>query len=294
MELKEYIPIGTIVVSAIAIFWQIKNTNKQIQTQIENTNKQIQTQNEMKKLDYEYKRKEKSIEMATIFQEMFRDTTYIVHVLEKTKIKEKYYEKIKFNELKRFDYNELIDKFGEKNLKEIENLSNPKNLNFNEFANAYVIFNLANPSFISLVNGGNNDDIKRAHTILITDFYDRRTEVLNKLEWFAMNFTSGLADEDVVYQSLHQVFLSSVKLFHFEISSRNINGTKDKYYCHIIELYKKWSEHYHAALEKEKLIEEKKLKDLKELDEKRAKKQEEHNKLEEENIKKAEKFKGIS
>ena len=66
-----------------------------------------------------------------------------------------------------------------------------------------------------------------------------------------MNFTSGLADESVVYQSLHQVYLSSVKLFHFEISMRNKEGSKDKYYCNIIELYNEWSNHYDRALEEE-------------------------------------------
>ena len=67
-----------------------------------------------------------------------------------------------------------------------------------------------------------------------------------------MNFVSGLADVKVVYQSLHQVFLSSIKLFHFEISKRNIEGAKDKYYCNIIELYGDWAEHYEKALEKER------------------------------------------
>lgn len=66
-------------------------------------------------------------------------------------------------------------------------------------------------------------------------------ETLNKLEYFCMYFNSGVADEETVYQSLHQSFLEMVKVLYFKIASGNKTG-KDKYYTNIIELYNKWSE----------------------------------------------------
>jgi hypothetical protein len=228
--LKELFQGMAILASGFFVYRQIKNSNKQ------------------KEKDYDYKKKEKAIEMAIIFQEMLRDISYIVNILERTKIKEIYHDKIKFNELKKFDYDELLDKFGEKTVKEVKNIDMMEGVSIEEIANTYIGFNYADENFLKLCD---NQETKKISTLVINDFLEKKATVLNKLEWFSMNFTSGLADESVVYQSLHQVYLSSVKLFHFEISARNREGSKDKYYCNIIELYNEWSNHYEDALEHE-------------------------------------------
>ena len=54
-----------------------------------------------------------------------------------------------------------------------------------------------------------------------------------------MCFTSGVADETIVYQSLHQTFFSTIKMLYYKIAVQN-NVTKDKYYTHTIKLYKQW------------------------------------------------------
>ena len=271
MELKDYLQIAAVIISALAIFRQMQNTNKQ-----------IKNQNEQKKLDYEYKRKEKAISMAIVFQEMLLEITYIVHVLSKSPIKENYYDKLKFIDLKDFDYNELVDKFGTDDLYEIEKQYKLYQYQFDELAKAYINYNFADDTFLKLYREGTAEDLERLNTMLTTDFIDRKLNVLNRLEWFSMNFTSGLADEEVVYQSLHQVYLNSIKLFHFEISIRNKNGAKDKYYCNIIELYNDWAGHYHEALETEKALEKMAMRT-----------QEEYRKRESRNIRKTKKFKEI-
>ena len=63
--------------------------------------------------------------------------------------------------------------------------------------------------------------------------------VLNSLEYFAMYLTNGVADESVVYQSLHQTYLRAVRSLYIEISSKNINP-KDMYFTNITNLYIKW------------------------------------------------------
>lgn len=81
-------------------------------------------------------------------------------------------------------------------------------------------------------------------------YTDTLNDTLNTLEYFCMYFNSGVADEETVYQSLHQSFLSMVKVLYFRIAYVNESG-KDKYYTNIIELYNKWSDRYHLTEEKE-------------------------------------------
>lgn len=65
------------------------------------------------------------------------------------------------------------------------------------------------------------------------------TETLNNLEFFAMHFTHGTADESVVYQSLHQTYLDIVYVLYYNIAVLN-ELENSKYYTNIIELYKIW------------------------------------------------------
>ena len=65
-----------------------------------------------------------------------------------------------------------------------------------------------------------------------------------------MYFNSGVADEETVYQSLHQSFLAMVKILYFSIASKNESG-KDKYFTNIIELYNNWADRYQLQRESE-------------------------------------------
>lgn len=73
---------------------------------------------------------------------------------------------------------------------------------------------------------------------------------LNNLEYFCMYFNIGIADDLVVYQSIHQSFFDIIKILYFDIALENNEG-KDKYYTNIIKLYSKWIKIYNSNLEKE-------------------------------------------
>lgn len=75
---------------------------------------------------------------------------------------------------------------------------------------------------------------------LLKDFDWEVTTLLNELEWFSMSCRYGLADEKLIYQSLHQTFFSIVWQLYFHISWRNVSNA-DKYYCNIIWLFNKWN-----------------------------------------------------
>jgi hypothetical protein len=66
-------------------------------------------------------------------------------------------------------------------------------------------------------------------------------EILNNLEFFAMHFTHGTADDSVVYQSLHQSYIETIRLLYYDIAANNIPG-ESKLYTNTIELYNKWVE----------------------------------------------------
>lgn len=85
--------------------------------------------------------------------------------------------------------------------------------------------------------------------IQIRDYYNRvlkqqektSYDLLNKFEWLAMHFNTGIAEDDVVFQSLHQLFLKTVAQLYFRIVAHNVGDKIDKYYTNIIELYVSWN-----------------------------------------------------
>ena len=68
--------------------------------------------------------------------------------------------------------------------------------------------------------------------------------VLNDLEQVCMNISSKAAGGIYIYQSLHQVFLRTVRTLVVEISLRNNSSNSDKYYTNVIEVYKEWTKIY--------------------------------------------------
>lgn len=65
------------------------------------------------------------------------------------------------------------------------------------------------------------------------------TDVLNELEYICMYISSQSAGTYFIYQSLHQIFLKTVKVLAVTIAHSNKNYT-DKYYTNIIYVYKEW------------------------------------------------------
>lgn len=79
----------------------------------------------------------------------------------------------------------------------------------------------------------------RNEAFLRMDLNQEIDDLLNQLEWFAMNCRYGLADEKLLYQPLHHTFLSMVWMLYPTISLRNKTG-KSKLYTNIVWLFLKW------------------------------------------------------
>lgn len=71
------------------------------------------------------------------------------------------------------------------------------------------------------------------------DFSESICLLLNELEWFSMNCRYGIVDEEILYQSLHQTFLSTVWFLYFHISAQN-ESNEDKLFTNTIWLFGEW------------------------------------------------------
>lgn len=75
-------------------------------------------------------------------------------------------------------------------------------------------------------------------------------DLLNNMEYFAMNFTHKVADETVVYQSLHQTYIEAVQLLYYDISKNNKPDGR-QFYTNVVELYKVW---YNKSRKKREVV----------------------------------------
>ena len=84
-------------------------------------------------------------------------------------------------------------------------------------------------------------------------FLSFERKVLNKLEYLCMDISSNAADSTFIYQSLHQMFLRSMRNLYFEISIVNTDSV-DKLFTNIIYVYNEWKKMYKTSLRKERRL----------------------------------------
>lgn len=103
--------------------------------------------------------------------------------------------------------------------------------------------------------GSNQNEQNQNPAVLNIEFFRLVDSLKNELEWFSMNFVHNLADNSIVYESLHQTFFSNVSLLYFFISKENTNSY-DKFYINLITLFRKWEERVEKSKQMEKRINE--------------------------------------
>lgn len=239
---------------------------------------------------FNYQKREKSIDMAKEFSELIDDTSLLNFFIQKSNLNKKFNESLNnYIKIKEFDVNEMKKLFGI-TPEEVKNALEIEKIDFKEIASMYSYINRKNKENLKnyeicksnnfciyskeeIQNAEdskkkkmeiNNFCVKIIKEEVKKELQDVTTKTLNKLEWFAMNFITKIADEETVYPSLHQVYLKTIKSFYFYISSKNTNGNKDKYYGYVIQLYCLWAERYNEFMKKEIEAQEKANKILKE------------------------------
>lgn len=231
--------------------------------------------------------KEKAIELAEVYaKEVIPRLSYICAIYERIGINE-IFSKLKNEKLKKFDKSELSDLIDNNDLSKIKNslktidyfilLTNKAKLSREEHTSLQMYLKMT--SILKLKNGTElfSMDLQDIHELLkskMTDkdkigeffgiieklrldyinvkqeFENQKNDLLNILEYFCMYLNTGVADEKVIYQSLHQSFLAVVKVCYYDIAVLNETG-KDKYYTNIIELYSHWNNRYSLECSRE-------------------------------------------
>lgn len=229
--------------------------------------------------------KEKAIELAELYaKEVIPRLSYIYAIYDQIGISQ-IISKLKSDKLTQFDKDELSDLLSSADLESIEKalenidysilLKNKITLSKKEHFSISFYYKVQNKLQLQKSTDIFTVDFKAVQealentTIDVEKFYSnlkmlqfdylnarkefiaQKNELLNILEYFCMYFNTGVAAENVVYQSLHQSFLDVVKICYFDIAKFNETG-KDKYYTNIIDLYNLWNTRYLNVCSNEK------------------------------------------
>lgn len=175
-----------------------------------------------------------SIEYAKEFTLLLDDISFITTVFRNSPIKE-IIKKINIYEIHSFDFNEMQNILDENDIKTIENFLCGEKMNHDMILMGYIASE--RDIFKNNIVFPENDEFRKE--LLQQHLSSRIQNLLNNLEYFSMSFVHNVADDDVVYNSIHQVYLNTVVSLYYFIA-RNNKQHKDKYYTNIIALYERW------------------------------------------------------
>lgn len=252
---QSIIDFSPIIISAIGlifIYLQLKRIGEQNRNQIN------LLQSESKRMDFDRSvvKSQKALDMAEEFSILVdTDIPYIRGLYAGNK---EYLNKISLSTMsrfKKFDFEEAKEIFGFANIEEVRRFISVDFLDnetlFDMYYSHYILD--SEKFFYYEIKKANYDleklkaekptlalniidlEIKAKNQVSFTVFH-----LLNRLEWMSMHFNTGLADEDIVYQSLHQLYLHTVALLYYRIAEKNSAELTEKYYVNVIQLYVEW------------------------------------------------------
>lgn len=145
-------------------------------------------------------------------------------------------------DMKEFNEREFNEIYTEQQIEDIKKLTKSPDL-IKAIISAQIIFGecLNIEKYVSIEETEKGKTISKINADAIYKEYGNNIilNTLNNLEFFAMHFTHKTADEEVVYQSLHQTYIEIVQLLYYEIARKNKKDT-DCYFSNVIELYSIW------------------------------------------------------
>lgn len=299
-DVATVVTAASTIISLIFLCIQVRHSNKQFREIAEQTRLTGETVDINKKtylVANERLEKEKSAELAALYcKEILPRMTYIDIVFENIKVRELLNLKIPPTRMHVFDSDELNTLISSSEQNEIEGLIEQMSYEDLYLARRRMgtagqkeqrvykfksILDKEMEKHIDLRSQDVFDKVAKElnitleelmarielinyyHGFYISDFNHSVNDLLNTLEYFCMYFNTGVADSKVIYQSIHQTFLSTVQLMYFFIAKKNKDSI-DKYYVNIICLYNEWSK-IHIDKQNEKMQEEASLRRGREL-----------------------------
>lgn len=199
--------------------------------------------------DVKTRRTQKAIEQAGFYKDQIIGKISIISAAYSLSGIKRILDEIKPEAMLEFDEAELRENLSKAKIEDIQ-----KRIRSTDFIRVLGQVDLEQDCF-NLNNKELEDQLKRVQNDLQYD--DAKNDVLNiryrrafacvtattlnDLESFAMHFVNDAADEDVVFQSLHQTYLHVVGLLYFNICMNNSSYGVDKYYVNVASLYNTWS-----------------------------------------------------
>lgn len=184
---------------------------------------------------------EKAIELAKFFQAniipRISQCTFILGAIGQDKYEKD--ERLQNANL-RFTKEEMVHKFG-------VNAENEYDKMQDDIAR---ILTIARDQYQKMANGSNAEKVFDFFDIPMKtrQFSEERSSLLNTLEWVAMMINTKVAEEEVIYQSLHQVLLRYIRLEYPTIALHNSEEkAEDQFYTNTILLYRRWEQKWEAA-----------------------------------------------
>lgn len=226
--------VGGVVV---AMMQYIITSNEQV-----NTRKRELELREKEILEIEKDRIQSAISLANYYKDnILHNISIVDSIYKSTGIKE-ILESVKIEDMVEFDQHELEKLLPADKQKKIKDI-----VNSNKFMEAItkssIIYGFAEKA--KIVNSVKNSSGQVEKTfaidevVLIREYSNIMSMLLNNTEYFAMNFTHKTADESVVYQSLHKTYLNMMRILYYDISQNNKMG-EEKLYTNAIELFNIW------------------------------------------------------
>lgn len=188
-------------------------------------------------------RVQKAIDLAGYYKDnILSKTLLIIHIYKAAGITD-ILNKIDFQKIEYFDMHELEENISTSDQDFLKNAIKSKKMidALVEESEMTKIWEDCKEIEFTEKDGKKIKTLKVAPIAILHRFQKELNEILNNLEFFAMHFTHEAADDSVIYQSLHQSYLSTVKLLYYDIAVNNKPGDT-KLYTNVIELYNKWSE----------------------------------------------------
>ena len=204
-------------------------------------------------------KKDAACELARYYaHDIIQRYDFVSYTFQHSKKEEKIKELFPYDRLKNFDYKEMTDILAEqghdvqKTMSELFRIE-PHIIYQGMIRNARSVeerHSLCDEYIKETKDSAGNKVTEILHQdMLMLAITNEVTMLLNDLEWFSMSCRYGLADEEMLYQSLHLTFLSSVWLLYQYICFNNRENT-DKLFTNVIWLFNKWADRL-RAIEKE-------------------------------------------
>ena len=218
---------------------------------------QLKKMNQQLNFDMSVVKRQKAMEMALEFSKLIeKELGYVSQIMSSDKEFQDIISNKNDHEYINFDQAEESKIYGYSH-KDVEKIMNPESYSLEVLYKIYFAFYIKeNEKAVYYRISANKFDLNATieadknielnvmdfHNRVLRTFDDTTLFLLNKLEWWSMNFIQKLADEDIVYQSLHQMYLKTCELLYFKIVRYNEGDTTEKYFTNVIALYVMWKE----------------------------------------------------